>query len=390
MRVLQIGKYFPPYAGGMETYLRDLMAALTNRGIESSALVHRSKLSFKTTFETHAADEGQYLVTRAPLWARLVFTPISPTFPCLLRKLIKRDKPDILHLHMPNVSAFWALLLPSARRRPWVVQWHSDVLASQHSAGLRFFYSLYRPLEKAVLKRAQVIVVSSPPYLASSEPLAPFTEKCVVIPLGLDPAKITPPGPAGQPGESPERQDDKLRVLALGRLSYYKGFDYLIAALADTNNVALDIVGRGDRETSLKEQARRLGLQDRVRFHGQLPDDQLAVLFQQCDCLCLPSIERTEAFGLVLLEAMYLARATIASDVPGSGMGWIVDHQETGLKVPPRDSASLASALRRLQGNRDKISEFGARGRAKFDHMFHISKSAAATAGLYAKLLEET
>ena len=390
MRVLQIGKYFPPHAGGMETYLRDLMAALANRGIDSSALVHRSGISFRAVHETHSASEGQYQVTRAPVWARLIFTPISPPFPCLLRKLIKRDKPDILHLHMPNVSAFWALLLPSARRRPWVVQWHSDVLASRHSPGLRLFYCLYRPLERAVLKRARVIVVSSPPYLETSEPLAPFAEKCVVIPLGLDPAKITPAGDSGENGDSPGHPAGSLRVLALGRLSYYKGFDYLVAAMADTNNVELDIVGSGDREAALKEQASQLGLRGRVRFHGHLPDDQLAALFNQCDCLCLPSIERTEAFGLVLLEAMYLARPTIASDVPGSGMGWIVDHEQTGLKVPPRDSASLANALRRLQENRDKIGEFGALGRVKFDRMFHIDKSAAATARLYSTLLEET
>ena len=191
LKVLHVGKYFPPYAGGMETYLRDLMAVQVKQGMVSTALVHKSEISLRSSNENYPAAEHELPVTRAAVWLRLLFTPISPTFPLLLNRLIKQNTPEILHLHMPNVSVFWALLLPRARQIPWVVQWQSDVLASRHSLGLRLFYTLYRPFERMVLRRSKVIITSSPPYLESSEPLADFRQKCRVVPLGLNVSNST-------------------------------------------------------------------------------------------------------------------------------------------------------------------------------------------------------
>jgi rhamnosyl/mannosyltransferase len=111
--VLHVGKYFPPHVGGMETYLRDLMEASTTLGVRSAALVHQSQLGLHSSEEHISADSAAIRITRAATWARLLFTPVSPVFPWLLYRLIKREKPNILHLHLPNPSAFWALLLPS-------------------------------------------------------------------------------------------------------------------------------------------------------------------------------------------------------------------------------------------------------------------------------------
>jgi rhamnosyl/mannosyltransferase len=325
---------------------------------------------------------GQALpVTRAAVWARLLFTPISPMFPLLLWKMIRWHKPDILHLHMPNVSVFWALLLPAAWRRPWVVQWQSDVLPSAHSLGLRLFYRLYRPLERAVLRRSRVIIASSPPYLESSEPLAPFRPKCVPVPLGLDPAGIG----AGSGGQR-HPQPGRLGVLAVGRLTYYKGFEYLIRAAALVDGVYIRLVGTGDLESSLRELARAVGVTGKVSFLGQLTDAEVAREYAACDCVCLPSIERTEAFGLVLLEAMYFGKATVISDVPGSGMGWIVEEGVTGLKVPVASAEGLAGAFRQLQSDRDTLARLGSNGRLRFDRQFHINRPAARTSEIYRSL----
>lgn len=390
MKVLHIGKYFPPYTGGMETFLRDAMASLSRRGIDSVALVHQSVTSIRSSEEIYEAG-GQFLpIIRAAVWLRLLFTPISPTFPCLLNRLIKRRQPDILHIHMPNVSAFWALALPRARAIPWVIQWQSDVLASAHSRGLRLFYALYRPFERAMLKRAKVIIVSSPPYLDSSQPLQAFREKCSVVPLGLDPSNLRHPedGDASRPTNGDKAST--LQVLAIGRLTYYKGFDYLIRAVANLEGVQVHLIGRGDQERTLKALAEELGAGDKVVFHGHLGDDELAQHFATCDCVCLPSIERTEAFGLVLLEAMHFGKATIISDVPGSGMGWIVDDGVTGLKTAPANTGELTEALRFLRENRDKIATLGSNGRSKFDQQFHIDQSTADIATLYSRVLDTT
>lgn len=378
LRVLHIGKYFPPYAGGMEAYLRDLMVAQTKQGLESTALVHQSALSLRSSTEQYPAYEQTLSVTRAAVWARLLFTPISPTFPVLLHKLIKRDQPDILHLHMPNVSVFWALLLPRARRIPWVVHWHADVLASTYNLGLQLFYRLYKPFESAVLKRSRAIIATSPPYLDSSKPLTPFKSKVHIIPLGLDPSRFST-----SPDPLPDSDSSILRVLAIGRLTYYKGFDYLIRAVTQTDNIAIRLVGTGDQETCLKVLATELGSADRIQFLGALSDQELEQELVNSHCLCLPSIERTEAFGMVLLEAMYFYRATLISDVKGSGMSWVVDNENTGLLVKTADVDELSTALITLEKNRANLVLYGRNGRHKFDERFHIEKSAAAVEDLY-------
>lgn len=385
MKVLHVGKYFPPYAGGMETYLRDLMAAQARQGLDPGALVHQSSISLHSREECVAAGEKQLPITRAAVWARFLFTPISPTFPWLLRKCMKQHKPDLLHIHMPNVSAFWALFLPAARSVPWVIHWHADVLASRHSLGLRLFYLLYRPFERAILRRSKAIIATSPPYLASSISLQPFRGKCQVIPLGLDPSNS--PGPTSSPPR--KASGTALRVLAIGRLTYYKGLKYLIRAAAQVAQVELHLVGSGDQEQELRALALTLRLDKRITFHGHLPDEQLAAQIRACDCLCLPSIERTEAFGMVLLEAMAGSRAAIISNVPGSGMGWVVDDQVTGLHVPPADPRALAAAMTNLWLDRANITKMGEKARHKFDRLFHIDKSAAGVAGLYRRVLEK-
>ena len=316
LKVLHIGKYFPPYAGGMETYLRDLMAAQAKQGLESIALVHKSELSLTSREEIYETNRRKLSITRAAVWVRLIFTPFSPTFPWLLHKIIKRQKPDLLHIHMPNVSAFWALLLPSARGIPWVIHWHSDVLASQHSAGLKLLYAIYRPFERRMLRHSDSIIATSPPYLESSVPLTDFRCKCNVVALGLDPEYL-----ASNQVQAEPIMSRKLRVLAIGRLTYYKGFEYLIRAIAELECVELHIVGTGDLEKQLKKLADTLNVAAKVTFHGKLSNNDLADQYLACDCVCLSSIERTEAFGVVLLEAMSHGKATVVSNVEGSGMG---------------------------------------------------------------------
>ena len=387
MNILHIGKYFPPYAGGMETYLRGLLRCSADQGVSTHALVHQSKLGLRNSHETVETQQAPFFVTRAAVWARLLFTPISPGFPWLLKQTIKRSQPDIVHIHMPNVSAFWLLLLPCARKVPWVIHWHADVLASQHSIGLKLFYRLYRPFETALLKRAAAIIATSPPYLASSIPLAPWLTKCHVIPLGLDPSDLSSGNDDGDLQRQAPENAAPLQVLAVGRLSYYKGFDFLIRAAALLEHIDVHIVGNGEKAAALSKLTSQLGIDSRVTFYGHLSDVELQDKFRQADCLCLPSIERTEAFGMVLLEAMYYGKATVISDVEGSGMGWVVEESITGLKVPTGDVEALKNALGKLDSDRAKLSRLGLDGKLKFEQDFHIRKSTAAVLDLYKTLV---
>lgn len=407
MKILHVGKYFSPFSGGLENYMRDAMVALARRGIASIALVHRHSLSFRTTDETFTASGHRFHVIRTGMWARILYTPISPAFAWHLRRIIKLAKPDILHLHLPNPSVFWALLLPSARHIPWVVHWHSDVITTAQGRWMRLIYRVYRPFEQAVLKRARAIVVTSLPYRDSSQPLKKWLPKCHVVPLGVDTERygspvgatlasrsseaqsgITSPSESEvptDPGFKTDRDDASslLQVLAVGRLTYYKGFRYLVEAAARAPDIHINLVGVGEQDEQLKALAASLNLQDRVTFHGTLSDEELAQQMKECDCLCLPSIERTEAFGMVLLEAMFFGKATVISDVEGSGMGWVVDDGVTGIVVRPEDPDELAKALSRLSINRDELHRMGQRGKEKFDQCFEINHSVEKLADIY-------
>ena len=392
MKILHLGKYFSPFSGGVENYMRDAMVALARRGISSSALVHQHTLSLRTKVERHAAGGHEFKVVRAATWLWLLFTPISPTLPWHLWRSIKSLQPDILHLHLPNPSVFWALFLPSARRIPWVIHWHSDVITSRQGRLMRFFYRLYRPFEQAVLRRSSAIIATSPPYRDSSLPLQPWLDKCAVVPLGVDTGKFSDAtvDPGDVEDEPAETGHSPLRVLAIGRLTYYKGFEYLLRAAARVPKVQVHLVGEGDQAETLTALATSLGIQDRVTLHGALSDPELARHYAACDCLCLPSIERTEAFGMVLLEAMHFGKATVIGDVEGSGMGWVVDDGVTGIKVKPADPDALVEALSRLSANQQELTSMGQAGKKKIDEQFEINRSIGGLLDIYRRTCPET
>jgi rhamnosyl/mannosyltransferase len=272
-----------------------------------------------------------------------------------------------------------------------VIHWHSDVLTDKSHWLLRLAYQFYAPLESALLKKAAKVVVSSPPYLATSPPLAKIPDKCAVIPLGIDDrfgdqmhndsAVVS-----GSAGESSGTTAGNLNALAIGRMTHYKGFDILLRALAQTEGITLDLVGHGELTRSLERLTDSLNLSARVRFHGLLDDNAKDQLLSRCDCLCLPSTDRTESFGMVLLEAMSAAKACVVSDVEGSGMSWLVEDGKTGMVVPTHDINGLTDALCRLRDDPDFAIRLGQNGRQKFLTALTIEASAEAIRELYHRL----
>lgn len=390
VRVLHVGKYFPPDPGGMETYLRDLMVCSSDMGITSVALVHRSRLGFKSINERLKAGQATLDITRVGTWFRVLFTPVSPAFPLALHRLIKQHRPGILHLHLPNPSAFWALLLPSAWRIPWVIHWQSDVLTPKSGWMLRLCYIAYKPFESALLKRARRIIATSTQYLTSSLTLAPFRDRCCVIPLGIA-DRFSDVREENRNTTSTEPLSDTatnapLKILAIGRLAHYKGFDILIKAIAETPNVELDIVGSGAQLGTLLSLSQSLAVSDRVHFHGAIDDNVRDALLLGCDCLCLPSVDRTESFGIALLEAMSAGKACVVSDVAGSGMTAVVEANKTGLVVIAGDPAALSRAFQVLDEDRPLLKALGERGREKFENTLTIKASTEQVLALYGDL----
>ncbi len=373
LRVLHLGKFLPPCPGGIERFLAELMPALRRHGVASAALVHAEPGHTGPLLRR----QGRSPALRAPVMTTSAFTPISPSWPCRLHRMIRRWKPRLLHLHLPNPSAFWALMLPAARRLPWIVHWHADVPVDALDRRLRALYRLYRPLETAVLRRAHTIIASSHAYAASSQPLQPWQDKVVVQPLGLpDRAAVVPDAGLWPEGTA-------LRLLFVGRFSYYKGLEDLVTAMTQVpDDVRLVLVGDGERRSAIAQLVETLDLGERVRCLGHLDDAALERAFASADLLCLPSVERSEAFGLVLLEAMRAGTACLATAVPGSGMAEVVGDQ-AGVIVPPRDPAALAAAIMQLAQDRTGLAAMAAAGRERFVTRFGIDAVASALSATY-------
>jgi glycosyltransferase involved in cell wall biosynthesis len=385
MRVLHVGKYFPPHPGGIERTSADLCAALAAREVSVAVLAHGEP----GTHRSCTIRDGDVEVTLAACYGQWLYAPVSPTFPWLLQRAIRRFRPDLLHLHLPNTSAFWALTLGSARRLPWVVHWHADIPLDTARRGVRWAYRLYRPWEQAMLRRASAVIATSAGYLESSAALAAWQQKTQVIPLGL-PAisdnvenaanSTTPQWPPGR------------RLLAVGRLSYFKGFDVLLRALALVPDVGLLLIGDGECAASLRQLACHLKIEDRVTFAGRIDMDPagtatLAAAYAHAEVFCLPSTERAESFGLVLLEAMRAGLPAIASDIPGSGVGYVVRNDETGLLVPPGDVPALAAALQQIANDAALRRRLGAAGQKRWRDEFTLDRAAQQTLALYRQLL---
>lgn len=384
MRVLHVGKFFPPFAGGMENFLGDLLPALERQGVDVTGLVHRSP----GEPVGHACRFDESRVYRSPCYGSIVYAPVSPQFPFLFHKILKRIKPDIIHLHVPNTSAFWVMLLSKASKVPWVVHWHADVVPSAIDRRLAIAYSVYRPVEQKLLARAKTIITTSQRYLDSSSPLSRWHEKCKVIPLGLDPVRLPPPGQLPLQGaETIWGGSNVFRVLAIGRLTYYKGHDVLIRAAAKVDGMRVVIVGEGDRRPELERLIRELRLQDKVVLSGLLPEADLQALLVSSNCLCFTSLERTEAFGLALLEAMRYGKAVIASEVPGSGMSWVIRDGKTGFLFQVGGVEELAGLIRRLSNQPEKVKGMGKAGQQHFESLFHIDRIADKTLRLYHEVL---
>jgi glycosyltransferase involved in cell wall biosynthesis len=346
-------------------------------------------------------DPAGFDVTLAACHGHLLYAPLSPSFPFLLKRALTDFRPDLLHLHLPNTSAFFTLLSPAARRLPWVVHWHADIPLDTRRRLLRLAYGAYRPWERAMLRRAKAIIATSQPYRDSSAALALWLDKTHVIPLGIADSSIASDRAAATAGDSPlispqpSSLRPPLRILAVGRLSYFKGIDVLLRAIADVAETSLVVIGDGECRSALERQARSLGIEARVQFVGRLDMDPagdmtLRTAYENADVFCLPSTDRAESFGLVLLEAMRARLPAIASAIVGSGVGFVVREGETGLLVTPGDAAALANALRRLAADAGLRARMGAAGAQRWQQEFTLDRAADRVLRLYEQVLAAT
>ncbi|HEU4698093.1 MAG TPA: glycosyltransferase [Gemmatimonadales bacterium] len=356
MRILHLAKYYWPHSGGMERVVQDLAEGAAGLG-------HRVEvLAVQRLRGTRPRGQGSS-VTRAFSLGALGSQEIAPGYIAAAWK-----RADIIHVHHPHNLADLAVLL-RAGRTPVVVTQHADAKRAAYAA-----------IARAVLRQAKAIVVPSRAHLALSRELRGHEGKVEVIPFGIDERRwgVVPPPPPGAPP----------RALFIGRLVGFKGVDILLRALELVPDLRLDIVGTGPEGPRLRTLASALAVQDRVRWYGEYPDEDLPRRMADADFLVLPSVTVEEMFGLVVLEAMAAGRPVITTAVP-SAVREVNVPGETGLEVPLRDVRALADALDRLAHDPGLRERLGRAGRARVAERFTRERMATDHLALYERLLAE-
>lgn len=339
MRILELGKFYPPHRGGIETVLATLAKGLVQSGHQVTVLCAADQM------KREDQEIQGVRVLRLPLLALIRSQPILWGLALELRRLAKDA--DIIHVHSPNPLMEF---LVSWLGKPYLITYHSDIVRQ------RWLGKIYRPLQHRYLEKSRRIIVGSQALLQSSATLQPFIGRCRMIPFGIEtPLTAT----------KVERQDF---ALFIGRFVSYKGIDVLIASMRYFSQRVV-IAGSGPLEKELREKVEAAGLAQRVTFEIQPSDGRLADLLAVAGLLVLPSITTAEAFGMVLLEAMAAACPVVATRLP-TGVSELVADGETGFLVPPANPQLLGEAISRLLGSKELRDRFGQRGRKRFDAHF--------------------
>lgn len=358
-RVLHIGKYYHPHAGGMEAHLRTLATRQRSRFEVEVIVANESPRSERTIIDGVA-------VTRV---ANLGVVASQPLCPSLVRAIRDCDA-DIVHLHVPNPAAGAAYLL-SGHQGKLIVTHHSDILGRSR---LRRILS---PIMRRVMERATRIIVTSRRYAETSRELRPYLKKCVSIPLAFDPRALGPVDP-----EEVRRIRGRLGgplLLAVGRLVPYKGFEYLVRAMRSVA-ASLMIVGTGPLRDRLSELISRSGLRHRVHLYEDAAN--LHPFYDAADIVVVPSISRAEAFGLVQLEAMACGKPVINTDLD-SGVPEVSLHGKTGLTVRPADAEALAAAIQTLLDDPSLRRDLGIAAKARASRDFSVDTMVRSTIEVY-------
>ena len=334
MRVLQVYRtYFPDTQGGLEEVIRQICRN-TGRAGDATTPVRNRVLCLTRTAQTGALRQPEAAVVRVKQHAELASCGLSA---CGFRAFAEQLRwADIVHYHHPWP---YADMLHLTRRvsQPTILTYHSDIVRQ------RILGRLYAPLMHRFLASVDRIVCTSPDYLASSPVLTRYRDRTEVIPIGIDPHTYPDVRPATR--AKVQEEFGAGFMLFVGVLRYYKGLHILLEALQGAG-VRCVIAGQGPEDERLRKQAQRLGL-DNVAFAGRVDDETKVALIDASAAFVLPSYLRSEAFGVVLLEASMRGKPLISTNA-GTGTSYVNVDGETGFVVPPQDADALRSAMQRL------------------------------------------
>ena len=334
MGILQLCKFFPPDWGGVETVSHNLMQGLGLLGIENGAIAFGSSdrvdyIGNSDVISPVYRIRGHIVLKRAPASIRYFFQ---------FRRTMRAYESVIVHL--PNPFAALCVLFSGYRGRV-ILFWHADIV------GKSIYGLLLLPLERMLIHRSDAVVAATSAQISASRHARQLQGKSHIIsyPIAAQLVDIA----TRRAGTHRGLFGVTVRILAIGRLVGYKGFDVLIRSLALVHvHFHLDILGDGPLRDELQSVVDRFGLTKKVTLHGTVPEEVRERFLAKTDIFCLPSVTRAEMFGVVQLEAMAHGVPVISTDIPGSGAPEFTRRSGGGIVVPPGDEGALASAITQL------------------------------------------
>lgn len=366
---------FPPDVGGLESYVGWLASALRDAADFDVVVVstHPGKGTQRETW--NGVD-----VIRLGSAITVSNTPVHPAWPVRLRRVLREERVDVVNAHAP-VPGLADVVSYFSGGAPVVLTYHAGSLVKgvggPVDAGLRAYERWVLP---RVFARCAALVAVSPVAMTH------HTGRAQLISPGVDPSTFRPPS-----GDEQRRG-----ILYVGRIettSRWKGVSVLVDALAglapDRPDLELHLVGGGDGRAELERQASRMGVGDRIVWHGALDREHVAAAYRRAAVTVLPSLTEAESFGMVLVEAMASGCPVIGSEV--GGIPYVVRDGVDGLLAPRGDPSALAAAIERVLDDPALATSLGDAGRQaaetrwSWDHQVERSKavlrSVAATSG---------
>lgn len=362
--------YFPDPPGGLQEAIRQIALSTQSRGVDNTIFT----LSPQPV--PHLLMRPEARVVRSRSWAAPASCDLGG-MAAFLRFSRAAEESDVVHylFPWPFADLLHALVRP---RRPAVLTYISDVVRQ------RWLGAAYAPLMWRTLRDMQVVVANCPAYAETSPVLShpSIRDKVRVIPLGIEESSYPQEGDDAIFERIGVKADEPF-FLFIGVLRYYKGLDFLIRA-AKSLGAPVVIAGSGPEGERLRKLTVEVGA-DRVVFAGQVTEPEKTALLKKCRALVLPSHLRSEAYGMVLVEAAMFGRPQVSCEI-GTGTSFVNAHEETGIVVPPQDPGALADAMNTLLRDDVLAARMGAAARRRYEQKFSGQALGEAYASLFREL----
>ena len=376
MRILQLGKFYPPVFGGIQNVMYEFTTGLNAENIHCDVLCSNNKNKYEVI------NHDTYKVFKSKSYGLYFSTSITPQMISILKKI--QDDYDVISIHFPDPMAAFALYMSKPKGKV-ILHWHSDVIKQ------KYLLKLFEPLQKWVINRADLIIGATEMHIKSSDQANIMLEKSIVLPYPFDSKKFKECVNNELLSALKLKYQGKKIIFAMGRLVYYKGFEYLIEAATHLNDDYIILIGgEGKLKADFEEKIKNSNLQTKVELLGFIHHNVLGTYYELCDLFCLPANFRSEMFGIVQIEAMSFGKPIITSNIARSGICHVNIDNVTGVCVEPESPLAIANAAISIMEDQNKYTQYSKNCKKRVEEVFNKKVIIQELIKIYKQVLTKT